>query len=92
MTRPVASIAASLAVVGLLLAPVAVGAEQERHPAIHKAENKLHAAKEDLEHAAHDFGGHRVKAIEHINAALEELKMALEFAKSERQEKGGKKQ
>ncbi|MBF0512033.1 MAG: hypothetical protein HQL13_06885 [Candidatus Omnitrophica bacterium] len=34
----------------------------ERHPELHKALRKLKIAKQDLEKAAHDFGGHRVKA------------------------------
>ncbi len=38
-------------------------ARHERYPEIHKAIHKLKAAKEDLEKANHDFGGHRVKAI-----------------------------
>jgi hypothetical protein len=53
----------------------------EHHPEIHKAIRKLKGAKEDLEKAEHDYGGHRVKAIEAINQALEELRAALESDK-----------
>jgi len=53
----------------------------EHHPEIHKAMRKLRGAKEDLEKAEHDFGGHRLKAIEAINQALEELRAALESDK-----------
>lgn len=53
----------------------------EHHPEIHKAMRKLKAAKEDLQKAEHDFGGHRVKAIEAIDRALEELRAALESDK-----------
>ncbi len=49
----------------------------ERHPAIRSAQKDLMHAKTALEHADHDFAGHRVKALEHINAALEELRMAI---------------
>ncbi len=35
---------------------------------------KLRGAKADLEKAAHDYGGHRVKAIEAIDQAIEEIK------------------
>ena len=52
----------------------------ERHPEIRKAQKALAQAKDALEHAAHDFGGHRVKAIEHIDQAQDELRMALEDA------------
>jgi hypothetical protein len=50
----------------------------ERHPEIRAAQNHLMQAKGRLEHADHDFAGHRVKAIAHINEALEELRLALE--------------
>jgi len=49
----------------------------EHHPEIHKAMRKLRGAKEDLEKATHDYAGHRVKAIEAIDRALEELRAAL---------------
>lgn len=48
----------------------AVATAEERHPEIEKAEMNLHQAKENLEHAAHDFGGHRVKALALVNQAL----------------------
>ena len=57
----------------------ASSASPERHPAIRKAIGALEAAKSDLEHAAHDFGGHRVEAIEAINRALDQLHKALEY-------------
>ena len=41
----------------------------------------LEAARLHLERAAHDFGGHRVKAIRAIDVALVQLKLALEFDK-----------
>ena len=50
-------------------------------PEIHKAMRKLRGAKADLEKAAHDYGGHRVKAIAAIDEALGELKEALEADK-----------
>src|SRR5215471_13463162 len=34
----------------------------ESHPKIREALASLRASREDLEHAAHDFGGHRVDA------------------------------
>lgn len=59
----------------------AVAVHHENHPEIHKAIRKLRGAKEDLEKATHDYGGHRVKAIEAIDRALEELRAALESVK-----------
>jgi hypothetical protein len=51
----------------------------EKHPEIHAAIRHLREAKQNLEHAAHDFGGHRAKALEHVNQALEECEAALNF-------------
>jgi len=56
-------------------------AHHERHPELNKAIRKLKAAKEDLEKAAKDFGGHKAKAVAAIDQALEELKEAKEFDK-----------
>jgi len=53
----------------------------EHHPELVKARRKLRGAKQDLEKAAHDYGGHKAKAIEAINQALEEISAALEFDK-----------
>ena len=65
----------------LALSAAAPAASPERHPSIRRAIGALEAAKNDLEHAAHDFGGHRVEAIESINHALEQLHKALEYDK-----------
>jgi hypothetical protein len=51
---------------------------KEQHPKIRQAIRALEAAKEDLEDASHDFGGHRVEALEAVNNALKQLKEALE--------------
>jgi hypothetical protein len=57
--------------------PASAGQKGERHPEIRQAIHKLRAAKEDLEKATRDYAGHRVKAIQAIDQALEELKQAL---------------
>jgi hypothetical protein len=54
---------------------------QEPHPEIMAAIRALEAAKLHLQRAAHDFGGHRVKAIRAIDAALVQLKLALKYDK-----------
>lgn len=55
--------------------------KHERHPEIHRALNALHAAHNDLAHAAHDFGGHRAKAQALVDEAIQELKAALAYDK-----------
>lgn len=53
----------------------------EEHPAINAAIKHLREAKNALEHANHDFGGHRAKALAHVNEALAECEQALNFDK-----------
>jgi hypothetical protein len=61
-------------------APVAVKPmHHEHHPEIMRAIRKLRGAKRDLQNAAHDFGGHKQKAIMAIDAALAELHSALSY-------------
>ena len=61
--------------------PTEFGAQRERHPEMMKALRALENAKRDLSNAAHDFGGHRVKALEHTEAAIAEVKEALKYDK-----------
>lgn len=55
--------------------------EHERHPEIRAAIRALERAKEHLERAAHDFGGHRAEALASVNKALEQLRLALQYDK-----------
>jgi hypothetical protein len=50
--------------------------EVHRHPYVRDAVRQCQDALNDLNAAAHNTGGHRAKAIEHINAALAELQQA----------------
>ena len=61
-----------------LASPAALAAE--RHPEIHAAQRALANAGGHLAKAAHDFGGHRVHAMELIRQAQAELHEALEYA------------
>ena len=55
---------------------------KEPHPEIRRAIRQLENAKDGLaKYGAHDFGGHRAKAIDHIDQALSELKQALQYDK-----------
>jgi hypothetical protein len=53
----------------------------EPHPAIRAAIRSLEAAKRDLQHAAHDFGGHRAEALAAVDAAINQLRIALQYDK-----------
>ena len=49
------------------------------HPEIRDAIAALRNAREHLNHAAHDFGGHRVEAIRAIDDAIHQLQDCLKY-------------
>ena len=75
--------AISMACLLLAVAPLSAANAQgrERHPEIHEAIQALRKAKHHLEHADHDFGGHRVEAIQAIDNAIGQLETALQYDK-----------
>jgi hypothetical protein len=59
-------------------APAAPAATPERHPHIDEALEAMRNAKHHLETADHDFHGHRVKAIEHLDQAIHEAEICMQ--------------
>ena len=57
--------------------PPAPAPTPERHPHIGEALEAMRSAKHHLEGAEHDFDGHRVKAIEHLNQAIHEAEICM---------------
>ena len=57
------------------------GSRLERHPRIRHAIVALEAAKAELKNAPHDFGGHREAALQQCDAAIAQLKLALQYDK-----------
>lgn len=55
--------------------------ERDRPAEVDRAQQSLRQAKNELEHAGDQWGGHRAKAIQHIDAALGELDQAERFAR-----------
>lgn len=53
----------------------------EPHPEIREAIAALRRAKGHMEHAAHDFGGHRVEALRATDDAIRQLEECLKFDK-----------
>ncbi|MFZ0039115.1 MAG: hypothetical protein WAK91_16950 [Candidatus Acidiferrales bacterium] len=53
----------------------------ERHPEIHDALEALRRAKAHMEHAAHDFGGHRVEALRATDEAIRQLEICQQYDK-----------
>jgi hypothetical protein len=54
----------------------------EPHPEIREAIGALRRAKAHLEHAAHDFGGHRVDAVRATDEAIRQLQICLQYDKN----------
>ncbi|MBV8858927.1 MAG: hypothetical protein JOZ02_18490 [Acidobacteria bacterium] len=48
-------------------------------PHMQAALDKLQSARSNLEAASEDKGGHRVKALEHVNQAIDEVKAGIEY-------------
>ena len=74
--------AAGLVVGGVLtFGGTALIAQPERamHPRIARAINALRDAREYMEHAPHDFGGHKVEAIRATDEAIRQLNFALAY-------------
>jgi hypothetical protein len=73
----------AVSIVPVALSPshaAAVSVMAAPHPRIVAAIKALTAAKDELQAAARDFGGHRADAVKAIDAALEQLNLALQFA------------
>jgi len=51
----------------------------EPHPEIRDAIASLQRARDHLQHAAHDFGGHRVEAIQAIDQAIAQLRICMKY-------------
>lgn len=54
-------------------------AEAEKQPLMMKALDNLRDARRNLENATHDKGGHRKKALELTDQAIEEVKKGIAF-------------
>jgi hypothetical protein len=64
-------------VVGLMIGG-AVSCHAMEQPHMVAAMDHLRAAKAELEKAEHNKGGHRVKAIENINRAMDQVQKGIE--------------
>lgn len=69
--------AAPVPVVAAAPATPAVAPTPERHPHIDEALKSMRAAKHHLERADHDFDGHKMKAIEHLDQAIHEAEICM---------------
>jgi hypothetical protein len=61
--------------------PIRKTTRREPHPEIRRAITALEKAKYALQHAAHDFGGHRADALAATDRAIEQLRLALQYDK-----------
>jgi hypothetical protein len=83
MRNPILKIFGGILLAGVLTAPMLVSAGPQPvpqvHPVIRESIEKVESARHDLvAYAERDFGGHRAKAIEHLDQALKELHIAMD--------------
>jgi len=69
----------SLLLAGLLAASVTTVAVADRQPKMHDALRLLGKARTSLKDANDDKGGHRVKAIELVDAAIVQVEAGIKF-------------
>ena len=55
--------------------------QKDKPAEVDRAQQSLQTAKKELEHAGTEWGGQRVQAIKHIDAALKELEQAEQWAR-----------
>jgi hypothetical protein len=95
MKRVLTALLASVALAGVLALPPVTRAQGRRNSSatkqrktkaegrtkIHAAIVSLQAAKAELERGESDFGGYKKDAIEAVDNALKQLRLALQFEK-----------
>jgi hypothetical protein len=82
LTTPAAPQTSAAAVLSASLEPNAAPAPPaEPHPEIREALAALRRAKGHMEHAAHDFGGHRMEALKATDEAIRQLEICLKYDK-----------
>lgn len=63
-----------------ILSTAIVGqARAEPQPRMHTAVHLLKSAQYELKHASHGKGGHRAKAMKHLERALQEVKKGIRY-------------
>ncbi len=55
--------------------------QKDKPAELDRAEQALRTAQGELAHAGGDWGGHKVQAMKHIDAALKELEQAEQWAR-----------
>jgi hypothetical protein len=78
--------AAAILLAATLASPVVSARPQpqrdEPHPFVQESLAKIQSARHDLkDYADRDFGGHRAKAVAHLDEAIKEMQEALKYDK-----------
>jgi len=79
-----------LAVAGFLAAPTLSFADDQPH--MQAALESLRQAKEHLEQASHDKGGHREKAMKNVDAAIKNVEAGMKYDNTHESKKEEKKE
>lgn len=81
MKKQIAAVTAALLtmVLSAFLAFANPTPKPENQPEMQSALEHLREAKKALESATHDKGGHRAKAIQHVDAAMREVQAGIQY-------------
>jgi len=79
MWKRVGSLLIAILAVIFLMSCATAGRPGAHQPRLEAAFDHLKAARSELEMAEHNKGGHRVRAIELVDQAIDETKAAIEF-------------
>ena len=77
MHKKVSAIVAGMALAASMMMPLVVRAEDQPH--MKAAMDALEQAKQHLQQAERDKGGHRAKALQHVDMAMQQVRMGMNY-------------
>ncbi|HXE73418.1 MAG TPA: hypothetical protein VNO81_12235 [Candidatus Nitrosotenuis sp.] len=75
--RPWRHLVLTLAMIGFLVTGIFVGMALANQPHMAAALNDLYSARDELQVAEHDKGGHRERALQLVNQAIDQVEMGI---------------
>jgi hypothetical protein len=68
---------------------IPAGVRADEHEPLRAAQHELKIARDHLQRAGKDYAGRRKNALDHVNQALVEIRLALQAARGEPKQDGG---
>lgn len=77
MHKRVSAVVAGMVLTASMMMPLVVRGEDQPH--MKAAMDALVQAKQHLQQAEHDKGGHRAKALQHVDMAMQQVRMGMNY-------------